>query len=64
MAQFVLCKQKANKPRMDVRVCVARCPDAEVCPDLNSSLSAEEAARIAAECSRRAAEAAQSMQAA
>jgi hypothetical protein len=34
MAQYVYCNQKSSHHRMDVRVCLARCPEKEDCPDL------------------------------
>ncbi|MBU2550997.1 MAG: hypothetical protein KKB20_21480 [Proteobacteria bacterium] len=36
MAEYVYCQKKANKPRMDVRVCLAKCPDREPCPELTA----------------------------
>ena len=34
MAQYIYCNQKSSHHRMDVRVCLARCPEKEDCPDL------------------------------
>lgn len=34
MADYIYCLKKSNKPRMDIRVCQAKCPDRENCPDL------------------------------
>jgi len=34
LADYIYCTKKSSRPRMDVRVCQARCPDKEECRDL------------------------------
>ena len=42
MNRYVFCNKKSSKPRMNVRVCQAKCPDKEDCPDLAEVLATEE----------------------
>jgi len=42
LADYIYCTKKGSRPRMDVRVCQARCPDKEDCRDLADFLEGRE----------------------
>jgi len=33
VAEYILCQRKRNLPRIDVRICEARCSDRDICKD-------------------------------
>ena len=38
MADYVFCTRKSNKPRMNVKVCLARCSEREECREISDYL--------------------------
>lgn len=34
MTKYIVCNSKVNKPRMNVSVCLGRCPKRDKCPEL------------------------------
>lgn len=48
MADYIYCTKKPNKPRIDVRVCRAKCPDREFCRDLADYLKVHQSVFIPA----------------
>ena len=42
MADYILCQRKRNLPRIDVRICEARCAERDSCKDFQKFLGGRE----------------------
>jgi hypothetical protein len=51
---YILCQRKRNLPRVDVRVCEARCEQREVCKEFRAYLTSREPEPQAAAASEQA----------
>jgi hypothetical protein len=38
VADYILCQRKRNLPRIDVRICEARCSERDICKDFQKFL--------------------------
>ena len=44
MSQYIVCLKKRNKPRMDIRICIARCAIKDDCEEIQVYINRQKVA--------------------